>query len=286
MLHRVALGLLFAGSLTLGFLACGDDPAGGPGTGSDAGTIDGYDGGGNVDSGPIIIQRLDETKQTGRIVRAESSDVPIEGATITIGSNAAVSGAGGTYEIVAPRNSRYRMSVTAPGFLKLIEQEWTVNAESFERGDTALLTTQSAGLIADLLSPPRDTAKGMILVRVSAVAPCDSEEGATVSVDPPGNARVAYFGGQLPDRSLKSVQKGAAFSALVYDVDPGVEVKVVVTSPRCQQVTPHETGGARYTNVQIVEAGDVLAYVRAFLRDPPDGGASDAGADADADAGP
>jgi hypothetical protein len=274
MVSRTALGLLLVTSAVLAFAACDDDSTPGGNASPDGGTVDGEDAGvSNPPTPPVTVTNLDETKQTGRIVRAQADGVFVGGATVKIGTKTAVTNDQGEYEIIAPRNAPYQMTVSADGFYKLIEQQWQVNKELLPRGDTSLLLKATADFLADVLAPPRDPAKGLLVVKVNPMAPCESEEGSTVALEPPGSSKVAYFGGSLPDSSLSAALKGKTFTALIYDVDVGVDLKVKVTSPLCAQVPfPIEVGDVTYTGIQRAEPGEVLSYFRTYIRDPVDAG--------------
>jgi len=251
-------------------VACSDDD---PSTGStpvpDAG------GGAETDA-PVVVTSDTESKQSGKIIRAQTEDEPIPNATITIAGKTATTNAAGEYEIIVPRKTPYQMTVAAEGYYKLLEQEWILEKETLERGNTNLLLTATANLLAGLL-PGRKTDKGLVVVKVNAEAPCASEEGSTLAIDPPGEAKVAYFSGSLPDSQQAAVKAGTTFSAAFYNVEVGVPLTITVTSPSCaQRPFPIAVGDVTYTGVQKAEAGDALSYIRVFIRDPL---AADAGAD-------
>ncbi|MBX3209028.1 MAG: hypothetical protein KF764_28605 [Labilithrix sp.] len=246
--------------------ACGDDDSGG---GAPA-----ADGGDAQTDAPVVITNDTESKQSGKIIRAQTEDEGVEGATVTVAGKTATTNAAGDYELLVPRNTPYRMTVAKEGFYKLLEQEWIVKKETLERGSTNLLLTATANLLAGLL-PGRDPAKGLVVVKVTPLPPCTSEEGATLAIDPPGDAKVAYFSGSLPDSQQSSVKAGAAFSAAFYNVAVGVPLKVVVSSSECAQVAfPVDVGDVTYTGVLEAEPGDALSYFRVYMKDAaiPDAG--------------
>jgi hypothetical protein len=140
-----------------------------------------------------------------------------------------------------------------------------------------MLLTATADLLAGLL-PGRKKELGFLVVKVNPMAPCLSEEGSTLTIDPPGEAKLSYFGGSLPDSQQESIKAGTEFSAAFYNVDIGVPLKVTVKSPSCMQVPfPIDIGDVTYTGVQKAEAGEALAYLRVYIKDPV---VADAGADA------
>jgi hypothetical protein len=238
--------------------ACGDDDTTTPATPA-------ADGGGTGDTGPVVVGS-NEAKQTGKIVRAQSTSETVEGATVTIAGKTATTNATGNYEIAVPKDTPVQMTVSAPDFYKLIEQEWIVKGD-LDRGETQLLKTGTANLLAGVLNPPRDASKGLLVVSVRVQPPCASEEGTTLTLDPPGQANVSYVGASgLPDDTLTSVQKGAAFSAIFYNVDPGVNVRVIASSPSCEQVAfPLDADGVTLTGNQKTEPGESLSFLRIYL---------------------
>lgn len=263
-LASVVLSLACAAAV----VACGDDDNGGrtgvDGGGSDA--TDGASGGG--------------AKQKGKIVVA-LQDVPLPGATVTIGSSTATTDKDGNYEIGFTKGAPIQMQVTADDYYKLYEQEYVVDKDAYDRGSTSLLAKSVAGTLLSFLQG-RDAAKGLLVVRVQPQAPCDSEEGATVALDPPGSSMVRYIQNGTPSNTRTSVKKGESFSAVVYNIDPGANVTVKVESPTCkQEAFPVVDGDVTYTGQhQKIEAGEVLSYMRVYLKDANT--AADAGSDADA----
>ena len=213
---------------------------------------------------PIGPVGATEAKQKGRVIDAIDK-FGVAGATVSIAGKTALTKDDGTYEIVVPRNTPYRMSVTASGHYKLNEQEWIVKKEAFDRTDTSLLSTDIANLLASFL-PPRDAAKGLLVVRVNPLPPCDSEQGATLSIEPVGASKITYFSGGRPNKSATSTTKDESFSAAFSDVDISVPIRVTVSSPTCEQVAfPVDYQDVTYTGVQQTEPGEVLSYIRVFI---------------------
>ena len=134
----------------------------------------------------------------------------------------------------------------------------------------------TADFLAGLL-PGRNADKGLVVVKVNPQPPCASEEGATLTIDPPGEAKLTYFNGSLPQTSLTAVKAGSTFSAAFYNVEVGVPLKITVTSPECGQVPfPIDVGDVTYTGALTAEPGNALSYVRLYIKDPV---VADAGAD-------
>jgi hypothetical protein len=219
------------------------------------------DGGGG-DAAPIPATAA---KQKGRIVGAIDK-FGVSGATVTIAGKSVVTNPDGTYEIEIPRNTPYSMSVAAEEHWKINEQEWIFKKDLFDRTDTSLLPTAIANILASFLPAPRDTTKGIVMVRVNPLPPCESEQGTTVSIEPAGSAKVTYFANGRPNKDQPSIVKDETFSAAFSDVDPGVTVKIIINSPLCQQVPfPVDFQDVTYTGNQKAEAGEVISYIRTFI---------------------
>lgn len=259
-----AFGIASVGVIVMGVAAaCGDDPApaADPNSSGEAG-LEG--GGGDTERPDVQVTNPNEAKQKGRVVDA-TSKFSVTAPVITIAGRTVTGGADGTYEIIVPKNVPYSMSVTAEEHWKLNEQEWIVKKDLFDRTDTSLLSSSIAGILASFL-PPRDAKKGILVVRVNPLPPCDSETGSTISIEPAGTAKVTYFKSGKPDKTATSATKDESFSAAVSDVDPGVNVKVTIQSPTCEQLPfPIDYQDVTYTGNQKAEAGDVLSYIRVFI---------------------
>jgi hypothetical protein len=213
-----------------------------------------------------VVPTGEQAKQTGRIIRAQSTD-GVEGATVTVGTTSAATRPTGEYELEVPKGVPYQMTVTADGFFKLLEQEWILKKDTLARGDTNLLITQTANLLANFL-PDRKKEKGIVVVRIEVLAPCTTEDGSTLTIEPAGEAKVAYFSGNFPSPSQRAVQGGTLFSGVFYNVDVGVPVKVGVTSPTCAAVPfPFDVDDVTYTGNNKAEPDESLSYHRVYLRE-------------------
>jgi len=240
-------------ALAAGIAACSNSAGNAP--------IPTAEAGADTSVGPV---GPNESKQKGTVMDAIDK-FPVVGATVTVGGKTAVTGADGTYEIVVPRNAAYSMAVAQDEHYKLNEQEWIVKSTTFDRGVTALLSKDIANLLLSFL-PPRDSAKGLLVVRIYPQAPCDSEQGSLLSIEPKGASKVTYFAGGKPSTAATSTTKDEAFSAVFSDVDVGIPIKVTVDSPSCEQVPfPIDDKNITYTGVQKTEAGAVLSYIRVTI---------------------
>ncbi len=266
MLRRLGFVFTLASLVCASIVACGDD--------DDATVNDPSQDGGSDGQQDVAVASENEAKQTGKIIKAQTENEGVAGATVTAGNTSVTTNAAGDYEMIVPRNTPYRMTVSAPDYFKLLEQEVIVKTASLARGNTNLLPTATANLLAGLL-PDRKAEKGLVVVKVNPLPPCTSEEGSVVTIDPPGEAKVTYFEGSFPKTSLTAAKAGATFSAAIYNVEVGVPLKVTVTSPDCAEVAfPVDVGDVTYTATLSAEPGEALSYMRVFIRDTaePDAG--------------
>jgi len=219
---------------------------------------------GTGDAGADTSIAAGAAKQKGRIIDGVDK-FGVAGATVTIAGKTAVTKEDGTYEIEIPRDVPYRMSVTEAEHWKLNEQEWIFKKDLFDRTDTSLLSISIGNLLVSFIGT-RDMAKGVLLVKVNPLPPCDSEQGTKVALETPGASKVTYFASGRPDKAATSATKDEAFSALISDVDVGVPLKVVVDSPSCAQMPfPVDYQDVTYTGGQQVEAGMTVSYIRTFI---------------------
>ncbi|MEA2752888.1 MAG: hypothetical protein QOI41_7031 [Myxococcales bacterium] len=236
-------------------------------TSNDAPAALGAEGGGGIDApseSSAEAAPITGPTQKGRIIDALGK-TGVAAAVVTVAGQTATTGDDGNYVIGYPKGVPYSMTVTAPDHLKLDEQEWIVKTDAFDRGDTSLLATSTAMFLQGLL-PARDPAKGLLAVRIYPLAPCTSEQGATLTLDPPGTSKLTYFKSTLPDKTATSTTKDENFSGVFTDVDTGVPLKVTVTSPDCEQIAfPVDYSGVTLTGQQKAEPGDVISYIRVFI---------------------
>lgn len=227
----------------------------------------GAEGGGGTDgssSESAAEASFSGPTQTGRIIDAVGK-TGVAAAVVTIAGQTVTTGDDGTYAIGIPKNVPYSMTVTAPDHFKLDEQEWIAKTDLFERGDTSLLSSATANFLSTLL-PARDPAKGLLAVRIYPLAPCTSEQGSTLTLEPAGTSKLTYFKSSLPNASATSTTKDESFSGIFTDVDPGVPIKITVNSPDCEQLAfPLDYGGVTLTGQQKTEPGDVVSYIRVFI---------------------
>lgn len=203
--------------------------------------------------------------QKGKITQALSNGTAVGVATVTIAGKSAHTKDDGTYAISIPKGTPYSMVVTGDGFFKLTEQDWISNQDILDWGETQLLPQSIGTLLVSLLAG-RDATKGQLVVRVVPLPGCDSEEGSTLELDPPGNAKLSYIQGGTPKATATSVSKGEDFSAVFYNVEPGAKVNIKVTSTTCtQKAYPVDAQGVTFTGTQTIEGGDSITFSRVFL---------------------
>lgn len=237
--------------------ACSDDSTSST-PAADAGTADAAG-----ETGPVVVG-TNEVKQKGKTVHALQTTSGVE-ATITVAGKSAQANGNGEYEIAVPKDAPYSMTVTAEGYFKLLEQEWIVK-QDLDNGETSMLPTAVAGFLSEQLSPKRDPAKGLLVVSVRPQAPCTTEDGTTLTIDPPGSAKLTYVDGTSPDPLLTAVKGGSRFSAFFYDIEPNVVVHVTAKSPTCEQVPfPLDVDGKTLTGNQKTEAGEALSFMRVYV---------------------
>ncbi len=245
-------------------VACSSSDSAGPTAPIDTGSEGGGGGDGGGSSDAPVEASFDGPTQMGRIIDAIGKG-GVPSSTITIAGQSVTTGDDGIYHLSITKNVPTSMTVTAPDHFKLNEQEWIVKTDLFDRGDTSLLSSNTAMILGGLL-PAHDPAKGLLAVRIYPLPPCTSEEGSTLTLSPAGTSKLTYFKGGLPDKTATSATKDSTFSGVFTDVEPGVPITVTVTSPDCDQlVFPVDYAGVTLTGKQQAEPGDVTSYLREFL---------------------
>ncbi len=215
-----------------------------------------------------------ESTQSGRLITAQST-TPIPAAKVTIDGKSVTTDAEGRYRFVVPRGKPITMRGTAEDHFAFIDQEWILDTPTLDRGDTFLLSGQTGGLLGGFLSG-YDKALGVLGVRIVPLAGCESEERATLTLEPAG-ASLRYSVGGIPSGQATSAAKGQTITAIFYNVAVNVPLKVTVKHPTCSPVPfPVEQSGVRYTGNQTAEPGDSLSFFRVYLAGAP---GADAGTD-------
>lgn len=260
-----SLALAFSATL-LAFAAC-----------TSAGSVATVDAGSApTDAAPLVDAPVSASvaTQTGRLVTAQTT-TPIPSAKVTIGEQTVTTDADGRYSIVVPRGKPVTMRVSAEDHFSFVDQEWIMDVAKLDRGETSVLSRQTATLLAGFLTG-YDKSLGVLGVRIVPLPGCTSEEGATLTLEPPG-ASLRYSVGGIPSAQATSAAKGQTITAIFYNVAVNVPLKVKVAHPSCGAVDfPIEQFDVRYTGNQIAEPGDSLSFFRAYLGPSNDAGSSDA----------
>lgn len=244
--------------------------------GAVTGTTNVVDAGADANADAGIVLGANEALQTGRAALVQTNK-PVAGAIISAGARQATSDEQGLYSLIVPRGIPFTLKVKAPDHYQLIEQEYIVGTDTYERGDSLILRNQTAMLLAGFLSD-YDKTRALVAVTVIPLKGCGSEGGTTLKLEPAG-ASLRYTQGGVPD-TTSSLTAGEENGALFYNVTPG-PVTVTAQHPTCKQVPfPVKYGGVTYTGAVTTEPGSSFSFVRIFLG-PAD--QTDAGLDANVD---
>jgi len=202
--------------------------------------------------------------QTGRIVDFDSKKA-LKGATVTAGATSVTTDDTGAYVLAVEKGKPFTMEVTMEGYAKLTEQETALDAD-FDRGDTRFIASGTAKFLM-LALDGYDPSLGILSVQLLPGGNCASEEGAKITVSPPGAAKVKYVYGGIPSAKTSAVTAGQFPSAVLYNVDPGVQLSVEVTSETCKLAAfPVEKDGVRYTGGIVASPGEATSFARVFLQ--------------------
>jgi hypothetical protein len=225
-------------------------------SGGEAGVVDG--GTPDAPSPPGLAT------QKGSIVDLDTK-AGVEGATVDLGGKTAVTGDRGAYSIQVPLDTPFFMTVTGPGHLKLIEQEWKLTGD-FDRQKTSFIPTSTSDTLRSTL-PGYDATKATISVGLFITGACATEGGATIELDPPGNSKLKYFHGGFPSNDTVSFAGEITPTAVFWNAEPGDNYTIKVTHPTCTVVPyPYTDGNITYTGRVRGEAGDAASFARVFLK--------------------
>lgn len=243
---------LVAAAVTAAVLACSANntvPTGDAGKDSAAG-----EGGGNTYA------------QTGQIVDFNTNK-GVVGATVAAGSVTATTDATGKYTLNVPKDTAYSMTITAPNYLKLIEQEWKLTGDA-DRGKTSFVDAATQQTLQNALSG-YDGTLAVFSMEVKKKGACADVTGATITMANQGAAIIKYFKGGFPSNTATSVTDGQLPSAVLYNVTPGTQVVVTVTHPTCKQVAfpvaDPTIPTILYTGNVTTEGGAAASFTRLYV---------------------
>jgi hypothetical protein len=173
----------------------------------------------------------------------------------------------------------YELVLTEPSYYAAVLQDLKISRD-VDLGDINIVsTTVASALLSDLETLggiSRDPTLGLAALLVTALPPCATTGGATVSITPSGpNTRAVYVADNgTPSANTTTSAEALPVHVIFYNVPVG-SVIASIDSPGCKQlpwpvmameVTP---GSGAYTdtgNAQV-EAGDSVSYLHVYLGD-------------------
>ena len=206
--------------------------------------------------------------QTGRIVDFNNPKKGVAGVTVTAGTVTATTDTAGRYTLNVPKDTAYTMAITAPNYLKLIEQEWKLTGNA-DRGDTSYVDSSTQLVLQNALAG-YDDKLAVLSIGVKKKGACAAVDGATIVMANQGAAILKYFKGGFPSNTATSVAADQVPSAVIYNLPPGTPVQLTVTHPTCKQVAfPTADPDAPtivYTGSATTEGGaSTASYTRVYV---------------------
>jgi hypothetical protein len=199
------------------------------------------------------------------IITDFDTNKPVGGATIVAGDQSAMSDATGAYSLKVHKSVPFDMVVTAPNYVKLMEQDTVLDAD-YDRGKTTIVPLDLGTLLHNTLRG-YDATLGVLSIAVLPTGNCKSVQGTKVTVSPEGQSKVTYMLKKFPSNTVEEVQDGEFPSAVIYNLQPGVPITVTLNNGSCSQVPfPFTQNGITYDATVTTEAGDVTAFQRLFLQ--------------------
>jgi hypothetical protein len=215
-------------------------------------------------SGPTVTQ-------TGTTVDYSpcAEPTPVAGATVSVGSQTAMTASDGTYSIQVPSGSSFTMTVTAANYISLIEAADMVTA-SYDRGNTLMISTSTASFLESAL-PGFDSSASLLTIELVKTGSCTDVTGTTITVSPTNTSAVTQYPAQcvspVGGTSATDGVFPSASAAVVYNLSAGVHT-VSASSPACKQVPyPYKdpTTGLTYEGTVTTQTGNTNAFTRVFL---------------------
>lgn len=190
---------------------------------------------------------------------------PVVGATVRANDVTATTDASGKYALPVHIGEVFSMEVTAPNYVKLIEQQTTLTAD-YDRGETTIVPLSLADLLHAAL-PGYDASLGVLSVAVIPTGTCKTEGGTTISVTGADGAQVKYMVSKLPSATAAAVKGGEFPSAVIYNLPVNVPITVQLHSDSCAQAAfPFQKDGIMFEASVVTMPGDVTSFQRLFLK--------------------
>jgi hypothetical protein len=236
----------------------GSEGSKGSGTGAAGASSSGGSSSGPTKAAPTTVT------EKGVIVDFNSKS-PIVGATVTAGAQTVTTGDDGSFSFTLESGQAFALSVSAQGYATLLQQSTSLTAD-YDAGKITIVPTTLANILTGYFIGYDDTL-GVLSLDLVPTGSCSTIQGATVTVSPAGGAKVAYFAGGIPSQDLTSAQAGQFPSAVLYNVEPNVQLTVSATVPGCTQMPfPVTQDGVDYTGGISTLPGQVTGFARIFLQ--------------------
>jgi len=209
--------------------------------------------------------------QTGQIIDLLAK-TPVVGATIDFGNGlTTTTDAKGNYSLQIVQNKPFNMTVTAPNYTQLTEQEWFLTGD-YNNSTTSLVSAAINTAVSSGL-PSYDATKVALGLGVYPEGACKDNGGSVITIDPPTAGKLVYFSPTgTPNTTATSVQSGALNpSALLYNIDPAAPLpKISATPPAGCTVAPYPfaLGTVTYTgNFKLLPSGvNGQGFFRVFIQ--------------------
>jgi len=186
------------------------------------------------------------------------SSMPLAGMTVTDGPNSTTTDAGGNWTL--PTTGPLAPVVTGPMYSTLYLPQATAGSVEVNQGAIPLPNSSGIALEQNILAS--DSTKAIVQVTVLQASTCPSIAGGTLTVESPEGASVAYFTDQkLPTgNSFIDGTTDHRPVAVIYNLEPGVDLGVTLHVPGCTQAPPdtpfeHASLNGKVTTA-AVEPGD------------------------------
>jgi hypothetical protein len=220
-------------------------------------------GGGPSTGGPTSTDPGIAT-QSG-VITDFNTGKPVVGATVKANDSTATTDASGKYTLPVHKGEVFSMEVTAPNYVKLIEQQTALTAD-YDRGETTIVPMSLSDLLHAAL-PGYDATLGVLSVAVIPTGTCKSENGTTISVKGMDGAQIKYMVSKLPSPSAQAVKGGEFPSAVIYNLPVNTPVIVQLKSDSCAMAAfPFQKDGITFEASVTTMPGDVTSFQRLFLK--------------------